>query len=59
MMTDEVISGTGDTFAMKMYFEPLGHYVMPNRVCEFEPGRRISWEPAPDGAGSDGRDREL
>jgi uncharacterized protein YndB with AHSA1/START domain len=42
------ITGVGDEFAMKMFFEPLGgDYVMINRVVEFEPDRRIGWEPAP------------
>jgi hypothetical protein len=40
------ISGVGDTFTMKMY--RLGDdYLMINHVVEFEPGRRIFWEPAP------------
>ena len=40
------ISGIGDTFTMKMH--RLGRdYVMVNHVVEFEPDRRISWEPAP------------
>src|ERR1700730_13785870 len=40
------ISGVGDTFTMKMH--RLGRdYLMLNRVVEFEPDRRIFWEPAP------------
>ena len=40
------ISGVGDTFTMKMH--RLGRdYLMVNYVVEFEPDRRISWEPAP------------
>ncbi len=40
------ISGVGDTFAMKM--NRLGRdYLMVNHVVEFEPDRRIFWEPAP------------
>ena len=40
------ISGVGDTFTMKMH--RLGRdYVMVNYVVEFEPDRRIFWEPAP------------
>jgi hypothetical protein len=40
------ISGIGDTFTMKMH--RLGRdYVMVNHVVEFEPDRRIFWEPAP------------
>jgi hypothetical protein len=40
------ISGVGDTFTMKM--NRLGRdYLMVNHVVEFEPDRRIFWEPAP------------
>jgi hypothetical protein len=43
---DRPISGVGDTFTMKMY--RLGDdYLMLNHVVEFEPSRRIFWEPAP------------
>ncbi|MGP7999260.1 MAG: hypothetical protein ACLPKI_18385 [Streptosporangiaceae bacterium] len=40
-----VISGAGDIFVMKMYYSELGHYEMNNHVVEFEPDRRIGWEP--------------
>ena len=40
------ISEIGDTFTIKMH--RLGDdYLMLNHVVEFEPGRRIFWEPAP------------
>jgi hypothetical protein len=40
------ISAVGDTFTMKMH--RMGRdYFMLNYVVEFEPGRRIAWEPAP------------
>jgi len=43
---DRRISGVGDTFTMKMH--RLGRdYQMLNYVVEFEPDRRIFWEPAP------------
>src|SRR5580692_6081680 len=43
---DRPISEVGDTFTMKMH--RLGDdYLMLNHVVEFEPGRRIFWEPAP------------
>ena len=43
---DRPISGVGDTFTMKMH--RLGRdYLMLNFVVEFEPDRRIFWEPAP------------
>jgi hypothetical protein len=43
---NRLISGVGDTFVMKMH--RLGRdYSMINYVVEFEPDRRIFWEPAP------------
>ena len=43
---DRRISDVGDTFTMKMH--RLGDdYLMLNYVVEFEPDRRIFWEPAP------------
>ena len=40
------ISKVGDTFAVRMH--RFGDdYLMLNYVVEFEPPRRISWEPAP------------
>ena len=39
------ISGVGDVFVMKMYFSELGDYEMNNHVVEYEPDRRIGWEP--------------
>jgi hypothetical protein len=59
--TTAVVSGVGDVFVMKMWFAHLGDYEMNNHVVEFEPGRRIGWEPeagrghpdaAPDSPGS-------
>jgi hypothetical protein len=47
IMSGAAISGVGDVFLMKMYFQPLGEYVMINRVVQYEPDRRIGWEPAP------------
>jgi hypothetical protein len=45
-VVDRPISKVGDTFAMKMH--RLGDdYLMLNYVVEFEPDRRIFWEPAP------------
>lgn len=40
-VSTDVISGIGDVFSMKMYFEPLGDYVMLNHVVEYEPDRRL------------------
>ena len=43
---DRPISEVGDTFTMKMH--RFGDdYLMINYVVEFEPDRRIFWEPAP------------
>ena len=43
---DRQLSNVGDTFTMKMH--RLGDdYLMLNYVVEFEPERRIFWEPAP------------
>jgi uncharacterized protein YndB with AHSA1/START domain len=45
-LTNSVITGVGDEFVLKMYLERLGgDYEMINRVVEFEPDRRIAWEP--------------
>ncbi|HEY1623964.1 MAG TPA: SRPBCC domain-containing protein [Streptosporangiaceae bacterium] len=41
----DVIKGVGDVFVMTMYYLALGDYEMNNHVVEFEPDRRISWEP--------------
>ncbi|HVT65025.1 MAG TPA: SRPBCC family protein [Mycobacteriales bacterium] len=41
------ITGVGDRFLMRMYFDRLGgDYKMDNHVVEFEPNRRIAWTPA-------------
>ena len=45
------ITAVGDVFVMRMYFKPLGgDYTMNNHVVEFDPDRRIAWEPE-NGAG--------
>lgn len=46
-LSDAVVSGVGDVFVMRMYYERYGDYEMINRVVEYEPGRRIGWEPRP------------
>jgi hypothetical protein len=40
-----VLTRIGDVFEMKMFNDVLGEYVMENHVVEFEPDRRIAWEP--------------
>ena len=44
-VTDDPISGVGQVFVMKMYYPEFDHYEMINHVVEFEPNRRIGWEP--------------
>ena len=55
-LLDRPISDVGDTFTMRM--NRLGDdYLMLNYVVEFEPDRRIFWEPAPgDPSRTDGDD---
>ena len=45
VVSGTAISAAGDVFVMKMYFEEYGEYHMINHVVEFEPERRIGWEP--------------
>jgi uncharacterized protein YndB with AHSA1/START domain len=56
-VSNDIITGVGDIFIMKMHFEGVGDYVMQNHVVEYEPNRRIGWEPAPgdEAASDDGR----
>ncbi|HEX3923388.1 MAG TPA: SRPBCC family protein [Streptosporangiaceae bacterium] len=45
-VTETPVTGVGDEFVLKMYLARVGgDYEMINRVVEFEPGRRITWEP--------------
>jgi len=39
------LSGTGDVFVMNMRHREFGYYQMRNTVVEYEPGRRVTWEP--------------
>ncbi|MCL2581306.1 MAG: SRPBCC family protein [Streptosporangiales bacterium] len=39
------LTGVGDAFAMRMRNPDVDDYVMTSRVVEYEPGRRIAWEP--------------
>jgi hypothetical protein len=45
VVSGAAISGGGDVFVMRMYFDELGEYQMINHVVEYEPDRRIGWEP--------------
>ncbi len=40
-----VISGAGDVFTMTMHNDEMGDYEMSNHVVDYEPGRRLGWEP--------------
>src|ERR1700733_4373528 len=42
---DVVLTGVGDVFTIAMHNPEMGDYEMSNHVAEFEPNRRISWEP--------------
>jgi len=44
-VSTEPISGPGQVFVMRMHYSRHGNYEMNNHVVEFEPGRRIGWEP--------------
>ena len=44
-VTTARITGVGDVFVMKMYYVEHGDYEMNNHVVEYEPDRRIGWEP--------------
>ena len=45
VVSGATIRGVGDVFVMRMYFDELGDYQMINHVVEYEPDRRIGWEP--------------
>ena len=40
-----VIAAVGDVFTMTMHNDEMGEYEMANHVVEYEPSRRIAWEP--------------
>lgn len=39
------IAAVGDVFTMTMHNDEMGDYEMANYVVEYEPDRRIGWEP--------------
>jgi uncharacterized protein YndB with AHSA1/START domain len=39
------VGAVGDVFSMQMHNDEMGEYVVDNHVVEFEPDRRIAWEP--------------
>jgi hypothetical protein len=44
-VTTAPVTGAGDVFVMKMYYSQHGDYEMNNHVVEYEPDRRVGWEP--------------
>ncbi len=46
-VSDRPIRAVGDVFVMKMHYAPYGDYEMNNHVVEYEPDRRLGWEPRP------------
>lgn len=44
-LTTSLISQAGDTFTMRMHNDELGNYEITNHVIEYQPNRRIAWEP--------------
>ncbi|MER6074506.1 SRPBCC family protein [Streptomyces sp. NPDC001817] len=47
VVSGAAVSGVGDVFVMRMYYERYGDYEMNNHIVEYEPDRRIGWEPRP------------
>ncbi len=39
------LSRVGDAFVIAMHNDEMGDYEMTNHVVEYEPGRRLTWEP--------------
>jgi uncharacterized protein YndB with AHSA1/START domain len=44
---DVALAGVGVVFDMHMHHREWGDYEMTNLVVEYEPDRRIGWEPSP------------
>lgn len=44
-VSEGVVSAVGDVFVMRMYYSRLGDYEMNNHVVQYEPNRRLVWEP--------------
>ncbi|MDE3206900.1 MAG: SRPBCC family protein [Acidobacteriota bacterium] len=45
-VTRSTVTGTGQSFVIRMHNDEMGEYEMTNTVVEFEPSRRIAWAPA-------------
>jgi hypothetical protein len=44
-LTPSPISGAGDLFTMRMHNDEMGDYEITNHVVDYQPNRRIAWEP--------------
>jgi uncharacterized protein YndB with AHSA1/START domain len=53
------ITGVGDAFTMRMHNDEMGDYEMINHVVEYEPNRRIAWEPVLFRAGRPADDEDV
>jgi uncharacterized protein YndB with AHSA1/START domain len=40
-----LVSGVGDAFVMDMHHDRFGYYQMRSEILEYEPDRRLVWEP--------------
>lgn len=40
-----LIGGAEDTFTMRMHNDEMGDYEITNHVIDYQPNRRIAWEP--------------
>jgi hypothetical protein len=45
LVTPGVLTNVGNVFTMRMHNDFLGNYAIDNHVVEFDPERRIAWEP--------------
>ncbi len=48
--SSQPVRALGDVFVMAMHNDEMGDYEMTNHVVEYEPDRRIAWEPVVSGA---------
>jgi uncharacterized protein YndB with AHSA1/START domain len=44
-LTPSPISRAGDAFTMSMHNDEMGDYEITNHVVDYQPNRRIAWEP--------------
>ena len=45
LVTPGFLTGVGNVFTMRMHNDFLGDYTIDNHVVEFDPERRLAWEP--------------